>query len=99
MNTDRAASPLVSTQARTRRRLLAISLDIVTERASAARITVHAWQLPVTEGLYSRHEKGGSHGQHPEIRSTRVARRADIGVDFPGSDDRRRDPHPLGKLT
>jgi hypothetical protein len=51
MNTDRAASPPVSTQACTRRRLLAISLDIVTERASVVWITVVACQLPVTESL------------------------------------------------
>jgi hypothetical protein len=53
-----------------RRQLLAISLDIVTERASVVLITVHASQLPVTESLHSRHKKGGWHGRHPETRST-----------------------------
>ena len=40
-----------------RHRLLAISLDIVTESESPVLITVHAWQLPVTESLHSRHKK------------------------------------------
>jgi hypothetical protein len=40
--------------------LLAISLDIATERGSAVVITVHAWQLSVTESLHSRHKKAVS---------------------------------------
>ena len=35
--------------------LVTISLDIAAERASVVRITVHAWHLPVTESLRSRH--------------------------------------------
>ena len=37
-----------------------ISLDIAAERASGAVITVHAWHLPVTESLHSRHRKAVS---------------------------------------
>jgi hypothetical protein len=37
--------------------LVAISLDIATERESGVPITVHAWHLPVTESLCSRQNK------------------------------------------
>jgi hypothetical protein len=46
-----------------------ISLDITAERASAGEITVHAWQLPVTESSRSRRNTGGQHDRHPEIRT------------------------------
>ena len=36
---------------------VAISLDIATERESGVAITDHAWHLPVTESLRSRHTK------------------------------------------
>ena len=36
---------------------VAFSLDIATERESGVPITVHAWHLPVTESLCSRHNK------------------------------------------
>jgi len=39
---------------------LAISLDIATERESGEVITVHAWQLSVTESSHSRHKKAVS---------------------------------------
>jgi hypothetical protein len=39
---------------------LAISLDIRVQRESAAEITVHAWQLSVTESRGSRHKKAVS---------------------------------------
>jgi hypothetical protein len=41
-------------------RLVAISLDIAAETASGDVITVHAWHLPVTESLRSRHRKAVS---------------------------------------
>ena len=45
--------------------LVTISLDIAAERASGAVITVHAWHLPVTESLRSRHRRAVS---MPEIQ-------------------------------
>jgi len=36
---------------------VAFYLDIATERESGVPITVHAWHLPVTESLCSRHNK------------------------------------------
>src|SRR5215204_2201778 len=38
----------------------AISLDIATERESGVIITVHVWQLSVTESSHSRHKKAVS---------------------------------------
>ncbi len=60
-DTSRTLTDLLPDQCRrkpcARHRLPAISLDIVTESESAVLITVHAWQLPVTESLHSGTQK------------------------------------------
>jgi hypothetical protein len=59
MNTDRPTRRLARTPTFAAH-CLTISLDIATERGSAVVITVHAWQLSVTESLHSRHKKAVS---------------------------------------
>ena len=57
---DQPACRPSRTQAVSSPQLVAISLDIAAETASGDVITVHAWHLPVTESLRSRHRKAVS---------------------------------------